>query len=134
MSNALWVPPGFHNRDNDVAYDDFIHVKHPAPHDKTDWVVEEVHIRKNETGEIAIYINDSAIWNGEDGWSDYWWSEGNGSCDDNRYLSFERGKGNDPETGQVECGEGKYSINIYSSKTKKLIYKEFDEEIKTSGQ
>lgn len=44
--------------------------------------------------------------------SDYWWSEGNMSCDCNRYLEFERGLRNNPNVKKVICSKIKYKIEI----------------------
>ena len=44
--------------------------------------------------------------------SGFWWSEGNMSCDCNRYLEFERGLGTDPDYEGAKCSEGKYKIRV----------------------
>lgn len=63
-------------------------------------------IRKNETAEVRPCIQPHA-W--EDS-SEWWWTEGNGGCDCNRHLYFERAGGVDPHWSEGECSEGKYTI------------------------
>lgn len=44
---------------------------------------------------------------------EYWWTEGNGSCDCNRELEFMRAGGLDPETDETEChAENAYLIRL----------------------
>lgn len=40
----------------------------------------------------------------------YWWHDGNGGCDCNRQLYFERAAGGDPDIEAVECTHGRYRI------------------------
>lgn len=110
-----------------MKLEDFEIIKPPPPHDKSTWIKIEVHIRKNETGEIHIY-NDDGIWNEyENCFSDFIWEDGNFKCDCNRYLFFERANGKECIEEEIECSDGKYSVNIYNPKNKELIYREFDE-------
>lgn len=67
----------------------------------------KVAIRKNSTGEIRLYDLGDIPW-GES--SEFWWTEGNMSCDCNRQWDFERA-GGDPitEDPDPDCGDIKYS-------------------------
>jgi hypothetical protein len=64
-----------------------------------------VAIRRNDTGEIRISRHDYE-WD-TDG-SDYLWTEGNFSCDCNRYLFFQRAAGEDE--GEHSCGDSLYTV------------------------
>lgn len=82
------------------------------------------HIKNNETGEIREYKTD-AIWDEEKNAPNASvWEEGNFSCDCNRYLFFQRAKDED-EDEDVECSDGKYSVNLQNHKTGAYFYKEF---------
>lgn len=60
------------------------------------------HIRKNETGEIREYKTECD--NQFLPTQEFWWKEGNGSCDCNRSTFFH----NDDKN--YECGDDKYSV------------------------
>jgi hypothetical protein len=112
-----------------ITLDDFNIVKKSPPHDDCLWGKIIVKIRNNETGEIRDFYTDTIISDDEGfEWNDYWWSEGNASCDCNRGLFFEEANGKKYEEIDTECGDGKYSINIYSEKNNKLLYSEFNAE------
>lgn len=72
----------------------------------------KVTIRKNETGEEVDVPEPWSLPREQDDEDsiDYWWSEGNGSCDCNRYLYFERAKGASPD--EAKCGDGRYGIRV----------------------
>lgn len=111
------------NRDN------FEFVKAEPPHDRTEWVKIDAHIRDNATGEIRIYHSQEPFWDEHlwKGWNQFWWEEGNGSCDCNRTSMF-RWAVNvvEPEDEELSCTDGHYSVRIYSSKGV-LLYDEFEE-------
>jgi len=68
-----------------------------------------VAIRKNETGEVRLRNYDYDWFKYES--SDlFWWTEGNMSCDCNRYLEFERAAGVEPDSCYAPCGETAYSV------------------------
>jgi hypothetical protein len=83
----------------------------------------KVEILKVATGEVRIH---EEVWDPNDITRDsegehyvwqnitYWWSEGNGSCDCNRYLFFQRAKDEpeQPENG-ICLGEGQYQVKVY---------------------
>jgi hypothetical protein len=69
----------------------------------------DILIRENATGEIRRYTVD-ADWERE--CDLYWLTEGNYSCDCNRFLAFERANGIEPDWAQAKCGEGDYSVLI----------------------
>lgn len=55
--------------------------------------------------------------------SDFWWSEGNMSCDCNRGMEFARGLGTyDGE--DYPCGMEEYSIEIYDVVGGELLYED----------
>lgn len=64
-----------------------------------------VTIRKNATGEERTYRHDMR-WEAEG--DQYMWSEGNYSCDCNRYLFFQRAHDEDEE--DFECGDTAYTV------------------------
>jgi hypothetical protein len=66
----------------------------------------KVAIRNNKTKEIRLCDSGSS-WNEH---SDFWWLEGNMSCDCNRHLLFERAGGREPELEECKCSDGMYSV------------------------
>jgi len=62
-----------------------------------------VRIRNNQTGEIR----QSRPYDFE--FSHFWWTDGNFGCDCNRQLEFWRA-GNEDETGDAPCGEGRFTV------------------------
>lgn len=65
-------------------------------------------IRNNETGEVRIHKENVNTW--EEG-SLWWWEEGNGSCDCNRFLYFMRSNNEDMEHVPIpDCGDRLFSI------------------------
>ena len=81
------------------------------------------HIRNNETKEVVRIPNTDLLMDTEENVSSFWWEEGNGSCDCNRELLFERAKGK--ERKNPECSEGRYSVNLENPASGTLYYKEF---------
>lgn len=85
-------------------------------------------IRNNETNEIREYEIHELLENGNVAPSVFNWEENNYSCDCNRHLFFKRA--NDEETPQdfdMECTNGKYSVNLKNKKDDKVYYREFDD-------
>lgn len=78
-----------------------------------------VEIRNNETGEIA-----KDLWKNWD-WHEYWWEEGNASCDCNRMLFFCRALGLE-EPMEAMCGDGGYSVRLSDADTGELLYSDFE--------
>lgn len=75
----------------------------------------KVRIRKNSTGEERDYEFPKLTWEfpSENGsGSMFIWTEGNFSCDCNRYLFFERAGGNpaDPDETEDRCGDDAYTV------------------------
>ena len=87
--------------------------------DGSPWVKILVYIRNNMTGEVRKH--DDEVWWDGDYPSDYMWSEGNYSCDCNRYLFFQRAKG-ESEDNVPHCGENMYSVNIVNPKNGASLY------------
>ena len=75
------------------------------------------YIRKNATGEVRQYADDSA-WDetdpdypGEDlPGASFMWTDGNYACDCNRHLFFCRAVGEDEEKDEPKCGSEVYSL------------------------
>ena len=65
-----------------------------------------IKIRNNETKE-EIFSKQETEWHE---YSLYYWTDGNGGCDCNRFLEFERAKNNNPNLEDAICGHGKYTI------------------------
>ena len=42
----------------------------------------------------------------------YWWVEGNGACDCNRHLLFERAAGREPPADERGCSTGLYTAAL----------------------
>jgi len=83
-----------------------------------------VRIRNNETGEIRDYHTEGF---GEEGKPNAWYySDGNGSCDCNRTLYFQRAN-KEEEYFDTECGDVKFSIQIINQDGK-VYYDELEGE------
>ena len=68
-----------------------------------------VKIRRNADGVIRekVWTQDWAVW---DEGSEFWWAEGNMSCDGNRAADFAQA-GGEPIPEHV-CGDAAYSVEI----------------------
>lgn len=85
-----------------------------------------VHIRKNDTGEIAIFKDD--LYLDDDGLPNtFIWEDGNYACDCNRRLFFDCVMSNGSEE-IPDCSDDKYSVNIMLGD--ECIYSEFETETK----
>jgi hypothetical protein len=97
------------------------------PIDGCVWVRAIAYIRNNATGEVRQYPTDEVLDIGEPLPSVFNWEENNYACDCNRYLFFERAGGREvPFNKIIECGEGKYSVNLANAKDGEIYYREFD--------
>jgi len=93
------------------------------PHDKSIWIKIIAEIRNNKAMTIHSYPT-TAIWNEEEESPQIFiWKDGNFSCDCNRHLFFQRAIGE--EESDIECSEGKYSVNLRNPRTGMYFYKEF---------
>lgn len=64
-----------------------------------------------QTGESVQYDCSKLDWyDGDDGSSEFWWTEGNFSCDCNRGLSFYRAKHKAEPDDELGCGAGRYRV------------------------
>ena len=79
-------------------------------------------ITDNETKQESVMLYEYNFDN------DFWWSEGNFSCDCNRGLEFKRGLGENPDMDETSCGNGKYSVSIYDCSDGSLLYSEVSHE------
>ena len=80
----------------------------------------QVLIKNNKTNEVRKHEEKGDF----DDNTEYWWSEGNMSCDCNRHLMFEA----DDEDTDVKCGDDLYSIQI-RAKNGLTLYNELMERI-----
>lgn len=69
-----------------------------------------VHIRRNSDGLVRVYRENMEWWTGEDGSSDFLWSDGNYACDCNRALFFARAVGE--EDPNRKCGDDAFAVRI----------------------
>ena len=83
-------------------------------------------IRNNETGEIREYETHEMLEIGEKHPSAFNWQENNYSCDCNRRLFFKRAKGEETneDDWNVECSDGKFSVNLKNKKDGVVYYRE----------
>ena len=80
----------------------------------------KLEIRRNSDGVIATDVWKDWAYN------DYWFEEGNASCDCNRELFWLRAQGlNDDIT--PECGDKGYSLRLSNNVTGEILYDELDE-------
>lgn len=57
--------------------------------------------------------------------SDFWWSDGNFSCDCNRELEFERAGGHEPkDITKTKCSEGRYKVVWIKTSDGETVYEE----------
>lgn len=84
-------------------------------------------IKNNSTGEIREHETEELLENGDEHPSTFNWAENNFSCDCNRLLFFKRAKDEEiDEDWDVECTDGKFSVNLKNSKDGKIYYREFN--------
>jgi hypothetical protein len=92
------------------------------------WVGCIAEIRKNDTGEIREYEIEQILKIGEKHPSVFNWEENNYSCDCNRLLFFKYAKNievSDEEFDNLECTNGKFSVNLKNKKDGKVYYREY---------
>lgn len=94
-------------------------------HGKGVFVEVVARIRKNATGEIQEYSDYLQLREGESAPRTFTWEDGNYECDCNRELFFERAKGNDAWE-DIECSEGRFSVNLVNPKNGEVFYREFE--------
>jgi len=82
-----------------------------------------VEIIRASDSKKAVYL-----WDGFDGESIYaYWSLGNGSCDCNRELFFNKALGID--STDVRCSEGRFVVKVFNDDTNELLYEDGSEPI-----
>ena len=90
------------------------------------WVKCIAEIRNNATGEIREFETDEILTNGSEFPEIFNWEENNYSCDCNRRLFFKRaGNEESQEDWNVECTDGKFSVNLKNKKDGKVYYREY---------
>lgn len=93
------------------------------------WVKCIAEIKNNATGEIREYETDEILERGDEYPSVFNWEENNYSCDCNRLLFFKQAKNEvTEEDWNVECSDGKFSVNLKNKKDGNIYYREFDSE------
>jgi hypothetical protein len=82
----------------------------PLDRVRTDWPEYWVTIFRTSDG-VEIEHHSTTPWHHA---TIFWWAEGNGSCDCNRELCFERAQGREPgvQTGTT-CGDSRYEITQF---------------------
>jgi hypothetical protein len=91
------------------------------------WVECIAEIRKNDTGEIRQYETHEMLTIGDKHPSIFNWKDNNYSCDCNRLLFFNRAKEEEKgEDWDVECTDGKFSVNLKNKKDGIIYYREYD--------
>jgi hypothetical protein len=89
------------------------------------WVKCVAEIRNNETLEIREYEIDQVLYNGDTFPDVFNWKENNYSCDCNRRLFFDRAIGAENDESDIECSDGKFSVNLKNKKDGFVYYREF---------
>lgn len=93
------------------------------------WVKCIAEIKNNTTGEIREYETDEILDLGSEYPNIFNWEENNFSCDCNRVLFFKYANNeevSDDEFDNLECGDGKFSVNLKNKKDGKVYYREFN--------
>lgn len=80
-----------------------------------------IHIRNNQTGEVRTYQDDVLF-----SCPVFWWTIGNGSCDCNREIYFQRARGEEPDLDADTCSEGRYSVILEDADTGRELHREFE--------
>ena len=107
-----------------MDYIEVVKESHPIKNGK--WVKCVAQIRHNESGEIREYETDEILMDNEPYPSVFNWQENNYSCDCNRLLFFKRaGKEETESDWDVECTDGKYSVNLKNKKNGEIYYREY---------
>lgn len=79
----------------------------------------KIEIRRNKDGVIATDVWPNWKYN------EYWWAEGNASCDCNRELFFLSAI-HEPEPETLKCSHGGYSVRLSNAGTGAVLYDEFN--------
>ena len=64
-----------------------------------------------EITEVASGETVTVEWVGPEDGAEFWWEDGNGGCDCNRWICFQRARGLDPWNGDAFCSEGRYTVS-----------------------
>ena len=82
-----------------------------------------VEIMRNADGVIA-----KKVWRDHEDTQDwdypFWWIDGNAGCDCNRELWFFSFQGYGYKFGEVECGDGRFSVRLHDDDTGKLLFQD----------
>jgi hypothetical protein len=103
-----------------------VNEREPEPTHHGGWLPVDVTLLDTVTGERRTYATWESLHGGE-GFSDFIWTEGNYSCDCNRYLFFQYAIGACPEDvmDDAKCGDGRFRVeSIISAADGTLLYGE----------
>lgn len=78
--------------------------------------IYKIAIMNNSTGEIRV-CKIKKNWSDDE---EFWWTEGNGSCDCNREIRF-RISGNEKIIISVKCGDSAFSILYVKDRANEMI-------------
>ena len=91
-------------------------------------VVFDVLIEDTRTGEKRTYkhqVERQYAYREDDGsFSDFWWSEGNASCDCNRYRFFHAYDGLSTSEERPTCGYDRFRIVSITDPDGRIVYSE----------
>ncbi len=83
-------------------------------------------IRHNITGEIRKYESNEILYDGAKFPPVFNWEENNYSCDCNRHMFFKLVNNEEiEEDDEIECSNGKYSVNLRDKLTNEIYYSEY---------
>jgi hypothetical protein len=84
------------------------------------WPHYKVTIRRNSDGATTVYeysdYDDESI--------DFAWGEGNLSCDCNRHMDFQRGRGEEVDEEHFPCGHSAYTVLSIVDAAGRVVYRE----------
>ncbi len=101
------------------------HDEQPPLHREERRVKVVARIRNNRTGEVREMKDWLFLDEGGDTPNTYTWVDGNYGCDCNRGIFFRRAGGEEGEW-EVECSEGKFSVNLVNPETGGVFHREFE--------
>ena len=78
----------------------------------------KLEIRRNADGVTA-----TDVWS-DWKFSEFWWSDGNASCDCNRELFFVRAQGGNDREADIACSEGRFSVRLSDADSGQVLYDE----------
>lgn len=102
-------------------------VTQPPPHDTMEWVAQRVEIQRVADGEVRVEEDHHGLLNEDGSLASFIWSDGNYSCDCNRYLFFcWAADEEEMDFEDIQCSDGLYRVNIYNPVDGVCHYREFE--------